>query len=588
MKLVLFGIIYFLTFTLFAQPGAFETELKNGKKYYVHWVQSGNTLYGLQQKYGVNFQEIIAENPGAEKGLKEGQKILIPVPLVQVQHEVQPKETLYSIAKAYGVTTDVIVQSNPGCENGIKVGQKLLIPGVDKNLERVQSDLVIVNENPSPEGANANVAIPQKYTISVTDSIIDYKVLDGETLYSISKRFMVPVQDLKAINELKSTKIQPGDVLRIPIKKEKIEEVKVRQVPEVKVKEELPQASRTSFFADKNEYTIGVLLPFNLDKSEGDARSVLATEFYMGVKLALDSLESMGLKAKVHVFDTRNDLDGIKAVIQKMSKVKLDAVVGPFLTAGGELVAEYCKNQKINMICPVAANASLILDNPYVFQTVASEITQIQNLAQFVIANQTNKKVILIKPSNEADQLLYASFREYYLKNSKEKAIEASLQDFSSYLKKGTKYILVAPSNDRVFANKVINSLIKIDTRINSDDLLLMGTKDWLNMDEIKSNYRNKYHFHFCSPNDLNYTYDKIKAMNKIYRSTYQTDLSKTAVQGFDVVYFFGAHYLLHIEEVNCLMNSFNLIQKGEGNGYENTNTFILKQENFQLINCQE
>ena len=131
MKNWLIVLLTFVSFGSFAQPENATTEVVNGKKYYVHIVQDGNTLYGIHNLYNVSVEEIIKQNPGTEKGVVEGQKLLIPVQLKTVIHEVASKETLYGIAKKYGVTTDVIIQANPGVENGVKVGQKLTIPGVE-------------------------------------------------------------------------------------------------------------------------------------------------------------------------------------------------------------------------------------------------------------------------------------------------------------------------------------------------------------------------------------------------------------------------------------------------------------------------
>ena len=48
-----------------------------------------------------------------------------------------------------------------------------------------------------------------------------------------------------------------------------------------------------------------------------------------------------------------------------------------------------------------------------------------------------------------------------------------------------------------------------------------LGTKEWVNFDEISGEYKNKYNFQFPSPNDFNYSYESIKEVMKIYRKNY-------------------------------------------------------------------
>ena len=81
MKNWLLVLLTFVSFGLVAQPENATTEVVNGKKYYVHIVQDGNTLYGIKNLYATSVEDIIKQNPGTEKGLVEGQKLLIPIVL---------------------------------------------------------------------------------------------------------------------------------------------------------------------------------------------------------------------------------------------------------------------------------------------------------------------------------------------------------------------------------------------------------------------------------------------------------------------------------------------------------------------------
>ena len=51
----------------------------NGKKYYVHTVKSGDTLYSMAKAYGVSEEAIKECNPTVADGLKLDQSIKVPV-----------------------------------------------------------------------------------------------------------------------------------------------------------------------------------------------------------------------------------------------------------------------------------------------------------------------------------------------------------------------------------------------------------------------------------------------------------------------------------------------------------------------------
>ena len=562
----------------FAQPGSVPTEVIEGKKYYIHTVEQGNTLYGLQRTYGVPVESILKSNPGLEKGLGVGQKVKIEVPLVTITHEVQKKETLFGIAKMYGVTMESILIENPSAEKGITVGQKLTIKGVDKSSikdkpEVVKETIETTKEEPPVEKVN----------ISFSDSIIEHTVLNHETLYSISKRFMVPVEELQKLNGLKNSKINPGDKLKIPVKKESIEVVKIREIPQ----KETPKVDSTLLYPKKDTYKVAILLPFNLDKGGNDQLATLATDFYMGVQLALDSLEKLGLKAEVFVHDVKSDSASLKKILLKPEFKSMDLIVGPLMADNAEVVSRWCKLNGIRQVCPVTANPSVLNGNPYVYQAVPSDITLMQGLARFVLSEHTGDQIILVKSGLEKDKVNYDAFRSAFMtieyKGTRPKLIEATMENYTTFLKKGMSTVYIFPTVDRSSANKFHNAINVASAKINANSLYVYGTKDWLNFEDLAI-YKGNYAFGFPSPNDFNYDYEKVKSLHRKFRMKYSTDMSKIAVQGFDVAYYFLSELLMNKEIESGIMNDFEMSQAGTGNGYENIKTFILRQENGEFV----
>ncbi|MFC2100451.1 LysM peptidoglycan-binding domain-containing protein [Bacteroidota bacterium] len=107
-------------------------------------------------------------------------------------HIVKKDQTLYSLAKAYEVNVDEIVTANPGSGSAIKIGQLLKIPYKEK-------------------------AIDYKPSILTGDYKI-HRVLKQETLYGISKKYGVEVEEIKAANPDLGSYLNEGQYLRIPEK----------------------------------------------------------------------------------------------------------------------------------------------------------------------------------------------------------------------------------------------------------------------------------------------------------------------------------------------------------------------------------
>lgn len=114
-------------------------------------------------------------------------------------HKVAPGETLSAISRKYGIPVARLQSHNRKLlENGLKAGQVIMIPGTGS-----QHDL-------DPESA------PSAHSNPVDHRNVTHIVEAKETLYSISKKYNVSVEEIKRQNEqLLAHGLQAGQVIKI-------------------------------------------------------------------------------------------------------------------------------------------------------------------------------------------------------------------------------------------------------------------------------------------------------------------------------------------------------------------------------------
>jgi hypothetical protein len=392
---------------------------------------------------------------------------------------------------------------------------------------------------------------------------------------------MVSVEELQTRNQLKSSRVKPGDVIKIQVKKEEVKRVQIRSVEP----ESLRNIDSAILFPKKSSYKIALLLPFNLDSENStDHISDLATEFYMGAKLALDSLKEIGFNAEIFVHDVKNDTLSTKKLLASADFRDIDLVFGPLFPENAAVVARWCKLRHVRMVCPTAVPASLTRGNPYVYSTVPSDVQLQEYLAEYLANERVKDQVVLVKPAGEKEVLLSDAFRRAFnAVPGHSKLFEANLETYSSIVKKGIPTVLVFPSSDKAQIVKFMNSVNSNSSKWLPEELIICGTKEWMVMDEVKAHFREKFHFQFPSPNDLDYSSDFTKNILRQFRATYNTDLSKMAAQGFDVLYYTCSVMLLGHEPGAHLMNEFLFEQKTVGDGFYNRKAFILEQRDYEL-----
>lgn len=122
-----------------------------------------------------------------------------------VQHVVRRGDTLSEIAGRYGVSVSAIRAANRGVNpRRLQIGQRLMIPRAGRLPRYVQVNTV-------RRQSTARAVEPQR----PAGPYVTYRVQRGDTLWVIAKRYDVTPGDLMRWNGLTSSRIYPGDEVRI-------------------------------------------------------------------------------------------------------------------------------------------------------------------------------------------------------------------------------------------------------------------------------------------------------------------------------------------------------------------------------------
>lgn len=203
-------------------------------------VKSGDSLWNIAKKFDVSVEELKAVNNLNSNLLNIGQILRIPKKETietgdYFVYNVKSGDSLYSIGKKFGISVDELIDYNNLSTSSLKINQQLLIP---KEKEKEETTTYIVKSGDTlysiarDYGTTVdNLMNLNNLTTSVLnvgqvlkissinpeeDSYLEYAVKSGDSLYLIAQKYNTSVNELKNLNNLSTNLLSIGQVLKIP------------------------------------------------------------------------------------------------------------------------------------------------------------------------------------------------------------------------------------------------------------------------------------------------------------------------------------------------------------------------------------
>ncbi len=585
-----------------------ERTMINGKVYYIHTVQKGQTLYSICRVYGVTQEDVIRENPEIDPvSLKEGLAIRIPESKPKEAavypenrddfhaHTVKRGQTVYSLARKYKVTEEVIYHYNPWAREGIRDEQTIWIPR--------KKEMFDISEE-----ARSN------------DLFFYYTVKEKDTLYSIGKLYGAEVPDIINANPELREGLKAGQVLKIPrIKATESDLVAVAdsldsivlpcQPPDQLVVYNV--ALMLPFFAEFNMEEI--TLPTDTLAEEGTyvpavrqqgLRGRSFAEFYEGFMLALDSLRETGFSVNLHVKDTERDTVKIKKIVRELSVLQPDLIIGPVYTEDVNITGRFARYQEINLVSPLSTRHRLVAGNTNILQVIPSRQAESLALARY-IRGSAQGKLILVRGTDSSSMSNSWLFKKFILESIAQDSItrpfifkdyrlnDSLFRVLGKVLSKDLDNYIVVFSDDEPVVSQFITRLQSISSLY---PVKLYGMPTWQTWKSIDLlNYFHHLQVNLITPFYIDNTDPKIRRFLSRSREIFGyepydvTPLGYSySMLGYDIgLYFlsalrqYGKNFMPCLDQVSAdqLMTRFRFTREGAG-GYMNSNFVLIQYKN--------
>lgn len=615
--LFLLMLTFFISGSLFAQ-------------YQSYRVQSDETLDSVAQKFEVSKTAILSLNPDINGLQVAGKVIIIPpketnaqTPTASTvwfkQYRVKSKETLYSLAKRNNISIEDIKRYNPYLYNEeLGVNDLIKIPvfseGTDNLNASVQTstfkNLIHVV---MPKETKWGIAHKYGMTVKQLDSLNPlalelhpgqvlkvlnpatenvnedlfyyYQVKPKETFYSLTRRLEISRDSLITLNPiLKELGLQAGMELKIP------KASGYFSTHKNETKKILNLANHLTNFSTKN---VAVMLPFNLQKIEAssvDRRAVLkkdkvlqiALDMYSGIKMAIDSVQKLGISVNAHVFDTETNPQRIEEILSANSFRSTDFIIGPLLSDNIEKVAKNLERKHVAIFSPLTSGNLYSSDN--IVQTRPSKLVKQKVLTSYIDSLKAGKNLLIL--NDEKHEFFTQKFLAHFpsaRRVTKEKKTYLQSGDLTRLLDKNRPNWVVLESSDY---GDISNTVTYLNAALSNYDIrLFTSDKNYVYDVEVPGQYLSHLNFTYSSidKSDLGKIHTTFV---KMYQDKYGVTPNQYAVRGFDVTFdallrSAAANDIFQgLEEIEGtteqVQNRFNYHKKMIG-GYYNNAVYLIK-----------
>lgn len=616
-------------------------------RYKKYEVKNGETIRSICLKNSITTYRFLRLNPDIKEGdtLEAGTFLIVPnkdykptttsgehVDYVKdgfLYHKLIPKETYYRLKKKYGVTKRQLRHYNNDLRfSGLNAGDVIKIPvkagfELPENVQTIAALPVNTDTKPylvkeketkwkissryaitiaeldslnpliKTAGLKANeiILVPNKHELpDETADYVNYKVAKSEGLYRISKNFGVTQQQLIDANPELLNAVKEGMIIKIPLNvTESVVSTEVF-VPAIKQGKVLNVVFMLPFMSNKNNFDF-----------EKNRTSDVATDFYLGAVMALDSLKTQGLSVNVKVFDTENNKKRITSILSALDVSKVDVIIGPMFYNNVALVSKLIKGKNVPIISPVSRKDHNALGN-----NVVQQIPPVNDLAtevmSFVKKNYKGQNLVVIGDDKKESQveinktisMLNAldTLKSVTFIQPKKGYIKRDLFK-RKLVKKDTNWVVLV-TKDTIVTRDVINNLGSMPKEYKTTLFAMYKEGNFDTHNDINMALSN-VNFHYPEHYFVDYESAVVKNFISHYKRENYAEPTEFSFKGFDVTY----DALLRLASFDDFNNGLKAgrsdragtrylyKRKNDVSGFINSGVYIVKYDGLNLVKVE-
>lgn len=454
-----------------------------------------------------------------------------------IEYTVKEGETMRTIANNLDMKTQDLLRLNPSVGRKPTTNTVIVVP----NKKMANKTPEVKEEQVSEETISKLKKQKEKEIREAKDKkiaelkkeFVVHEIKKGDTFYSLTRFYNLTQAEMISLNPILSDGLKIGQIIKIkPVVLGKVEENVVysdviKENAGLKVALLLPfRASDYDSISPKNIFNKSTL-------------ANIATDFYLGAEIAIDSLRKQGLKITLNTFDTERNNTKINSIVATNNLDANDVIIGPIYSEEAKLLANKVQTP---IIYPVFSDDQSSFSSSLLVKTAPEKVVFRKELISYIKENFNEGNIIVVGDGTAA-----SNSNNYLIKAGLEKsdsiAIVHVLKPIKGYIKKqrfleilkpNKKNWVILTTNDNAMVADAINSLIALPINTNVTVFTADKGKVFDTIDNLKLA---KIGFTYVSDEYVDEASLTTQLFNNQYFIKNNALPSYYATKGFDITY---------------------------------------------------
>lgn len=359
----------------------------------------------------------------------------------------------------------------------------------------------------------------------------------------------------------------------------------------------------------KDAYRVACFLPMEANRIDlsvedpNELRSLRYIHYYAGMQFALEELEAQGMNLTMDVYDSKDNPQHIKSILNSRLASDTDAILGSIKKESLKELARFGRENEIPVISPWYSSKSVTRDNEYYIQLNPFLTEHYRAITEHALKNFDPSQIYLVGREGTKDLSRFKYFQE----TCKELTDGEELNTFSFYLdsltqeyeifkdviRQDTATVFILPNFSSRDAQYIYDVLRRINVEKMNNKVYVYGMPVMYDMDKMTYEYYTNMNIRIVMSRFTDKSTPEARAFEAKYFRTYNDYPKGEAYEGYDNVMFlgsmlqkYGLDFINHLDEdtMEYFSARFNIqpvfvgdVEEENVNYYENRNLRIIQ-----------